>query len=246
MQDATASAVRASRRLEAVGASLQAVVVAAAGSAGSPMGSAGSPMGSSRFADPEDWSSPTKASPAEPTSGCKLLIGTNNFGTRITNTAEVLGALAGLGIDEIDTARAYNSGKSEEALGAAFAADPATAAQLTVGSKVTWMKLGYQQVNDDLAASLSALGKDCLDIYYLHAPDHTASLLETLRAVHEAHAAGQFKEFGVSNFRPWQLVQIINLMEQHNWSPLPTVYQGAYNAVQRDAESDLLPLCRRG
>ena len=58
------------------------------------------------------------------------------------------------------------------------------------------MKLGYQQVKKDIAASLEALGKDCLDIYYLHAPDHTASLLETLRAVHEAHSEGKFKEFG--------------------------------------------------
>lgn len=33
-------------------------------------------------------------------------------------------------------------------------------------------------------------------------------------------------------------------MNERNWTPLPTVFQGAYNAVQRDAESDLLPLCR--
>ena len=60
----------------------------------------------------------------------------------------------------------------------------------------------------------------------------------------EAFRAGKFREFGVSNFRAWQLHDIFAIMKENNWSPLPTVYQGAYNAVQRDAESDLLPLCR--
>ena len=58
------------------------------------------------------------------------------------------------------------------------------------------------------------------------------------------HAAGKFKEFGVSNFRPWQLMQIFHVMKERGWSPLPTVYQGAYSAVQRDAEKHRLPICR--
>ena len=135
--------------------------------------------GNSRFADPEDWSSPTHPSPAEPSSGCKLVCGTNNFGTRITNVVVALRRLTELGVTEIDTARAYNAGLSEEALGVALPSVSA-AGELPLASKVTWMKLGYDQVKADLAASLKALGRPRLDIYYLHAPDHTASLLETL------------------------------------------------------------------
>ncbi len=197
----------------------------------------------SRFADPDDWSSPTHPSPAEPSSGCQLVCGTNNFGTRITDVVVALQRIIELGITEIDTARAYNAGQSEEALGAALPSVLA-AGQLPLGSKVTWMKLGYDQVKADLAASLKALGRPRLDIYYLHAPDHNASLLETLRAVHESHQEGLFTELGISNFRGWQLMQIFQIMKEKSWGPLPTVYQGAYNAVQRDAESDILPLCR--
>ena len=197
----------------------------------------------SRFANPEDWALPTHPSPAEPSSGCKLVCGTNNFGTRITDVAAVLQRLTELGISEIDTARAYNAGKSEDVLGAALPSVPA-AGKLPLASKVTWMKLGYEQVKADLAASLKSLGRSRLDIYYLHAPDHTASLTETLRAVHECHQDGLFTELGISNFRGWQLLQIIQIMKEKGWGPLPTVYQGAYNAVQRDAEKDILPLCR--
>ena len=39
-------------------------------------------------------------------------------------------------------------------------------------------------------------------------------------------------------------MQIFHVMRERGWSPLPTVYQGAYSAVQRDAEKDLLPICR--
>ena len=229
----------ARRRLGVLSAALTPVspVTSGAGASGAGAG------GASRFADPEDWGSPTHPSPAEPSSGCDLVCGTNNFGTRITDVTAALQRLAELGISEIDTARAYNAGASEAALGAALPSAPAAAA-LPLGSKVTWMKLGYDQVKTDLAASLKALGRPQLDIYYLHAPDHTASLLETLRAVHECHQAGLFRELGISNFRGWQLHQIIQTMTERGWGPLPTVYQGAYNAVQRDAESDILPLRR--
>ena len=101
--------------------------------------------------------------------GAVQQVGTNNFGTRITNVGEVLDTCDKLGIHELDTARAYNSGASEDALGAALATSP-VAGNFTVGTKVTWMKCGYDQVVNDLAASLDSLGKPAVDIYYLHAP----------------------------------------------------------------------------
>eukprot|EP01051_Picozoa_sp_SAG22_P016715 SAG22_NODE_2417_length_2597_cov_3.155324_1_plen_245_part_00 len=215
----------AQRRLAALSAAV--APDSAAGASASDVDSAAVtatavPLG--RFADPEDWSSPTHASHPEPTSGCELVCGTNNFGTRITDVAAALEALAALGIGEIDTARAYNGGQSEDALGLALSQTEASA-DFIVGSKVTWMKLGYERVQADLAASLAALKKQKLDVYYLHAPDQAASLVGTLRAVHEAHQAGLFSEFGVSNFRPWQLVQIFHIMKGNSWGPLPTVYQ---------------------
>ena len=58
-----------------------------------------------------------------------------------------------------------------------------------------------------LEESLTALGADGVDLWYLHAPDRTVSLEETARAVHELFEEGRgkkFKRWGVSNFMAWE------------------------------------------
>ena len=179
--------------------------------------------------------------------GCKLIVGTNNFtvsgdsGTRggsvIDDVAGALRELAGMGVSEIDCARAYSGGKSEEALGVAGYDG------FVLGSKTMWAALGYDRVMADMQATLAALQTERLDIYYLHSPDTKSSLTPTLRAVHELHQAGKFVELGVSNFNSWQVMQIREIMNSNGWGPLPTVYEGAYNVVQRDAEQELIPMC---
>ena len=39
-------------------------------------------------------------------------------------------------------------------------------------------------------------------------------------------------------------MQIREVMTANGWAPLPTVYEGAYSVVQRDAERELIPMCR--
>jgi aflatoxin B1 aldehyde reductase len=94
-----------------------------------------------------------------------------------------------------------------------------------------------------MGKSLAGLRRDAVDIYYVHSPDGSATLTETLQAVNELHAEGKFRELGISNFPAWQLMQIIQISKERGWVP-PTVFQGAYSAVQRHAELELLPLCR--
>jgi aflatoxin B1 aldehyde reductase len=179
--------------------------------------------------------------------GCKLIIGTNNFtvsgdsGTRggsvIDDVDGALAELAAIGVTEIDCARAYSGGKSEEALGVAGYGG------FVLASKTMWASLGYDQVMANMEATLAALQTEQLDIYYLHSPDPSESLTSTLRAVHELHQAGKFVELGVSNFTSWQVMQIREIMISNSWGPLPTVYEGAYSVVQRDVERELIPMC---
>ena len=68
-------------------------------------------------------------------------------------------------------------------------------------------------------------------------------LLPTLQTVVEMYKEGLFTELGVSNFTAWQVMQIRDVMREMG-GPAPSVYQGAYNCVQRDVERDLIPLCR--
>ncbi|KAI4252429.1 MAG: hypothetical protein LQ352_004302, partial [Teloschistes flavicans] len=82
-----------------------------------------------------------------------------------------------------------------------------------------------------------------IDLYYLHGPDPTTPIEDTLAGIREVYAAGKFRRFGISNYRPQDVQRIHSIQSAHR-SVLPTVYQGCYNAVARHAETDLFPLLR--
>jgi len=95
-----------------------------------------------------------------------------------------------------------------------------------------------------MAASNAALGATTpVDIYYLHNPDPTTPIVETLKAVDELHKAGKFAELGLSNYAAWEVANIYRLCKENGYV-LPTVYQGMYNCITRDVERELLPCLR--
>jgi aflatoxin B1 aldehyde reductase len=71
--------------------------------------------------------------------------------------------------------------------------------------------------------SMEELGAECVDIFYLHAPDHSVPFEETLGAVNELHKAGKFVNLGLSNFAAWEVAEVYK----------PTIYQAMYNAISR-------------
>ena len=82
-------------------------------------------------------------------------------------------------------------------------------------------------VIQQLEKSLESLQVSSIDLFYLHLPDHETPIEETLSAVQELHASmefmkylisythtyiyiseGKFKEFGLSNYKAWEVVCI--------------------------------------
>jgi diketogulonate reductase-like aldo/keto reductase len=175
----------------------------------------------------------------------RSLAGCNQFGTRLADVDGALELMAELGIDELDTARGYGGGESEAALGVALEKIKAArgADALPFIATKAQPPLGYDASVAKLDESLSALRMPSVDLWYLHSPDADASLEDTLRAVGEAHAAGKVKEWGVSNFTAWQVVQVVAYCKEHGIAQ-PTVYQGSYHVLQRQAEDELLPALR--
>ncbi|CAG8492590.1 9048_t:CDS:2 [Paraglomus occultum] len=92
--------------------------------------------------------------------------------------------------------------------------------------------------------SLKALKVNKVDIFYLHAPDHTTPIESTLGAVQELYQAGHFTELGLSNYASWQVVDIYHICKNKGYV-LPTVYQGMYNAITRGVEAELFPCLRK-
>jgi aryl-alcohol dehydrogenase-like predicted oxidoreductase len=83
-----------------------------------------------------------------------------------------------------------------------------------------------------------------VDIFYLHRPDPLTSICETLSAVNEVYKLGAFRRFGLSGFPASNVEAIYNHCAEKGY-PLPTVYQGSYNPLNRYKETVLLPTLRR-
>jgi len=84
-------------------------------------------------------------------------------------------------------------------------------------------------VIDQLEKSLESLQVSSVDLFYLHLPDHETPIEETLSAVQELHASmrkvkliscpyllvcvleGKFKEFGLSNYKSWEVVGLLDI-----------------------------------
>jgi aflatoxin B1 aldehyde reductase len=168
----------------------------------------------------------------------RIILGLMTFGpdeskgARITSLSEYNGCLdyfQSQGYNEIDTARMYVGGQQE-----AFTKE--------AGWKERGLKLAtkcYPQApgmhsRDQLKGfcnkSLSELGTDCVDIFYLHAPDRSVPFEETLGACNELHKEGKFVELGLSNYAAWEVAEIVAICRKNGWVQ-PTVYQAMYNAI---------------
>ena len=133
------------------------------------------------------------------------------------------------GYNEIDTARIYVQGKQEH-----FTAEAGWKSRgLQVATKSWPWTPGYhtpENVRNDLETSLSELGTDQVDIFYLHAADRATPITETLETVNTLYQEGKFKRFGISNYSGYEVAEIVMLCHSRGWIK-PTIYQGLYNAV---------------
>ncbi|KAI1890505.1 hypothetical protein AGOR_G00154390 [Albula goreensis] len=142
------------------------------------------------------------------------------------------------GHNELDTAFMYTDGKAETIIGGMGL--PKSVRIATKANPWEGKTLKPESVRSQLDTSLQRLQTQCVDIFYLHAPDHNNPITETLRACNELHKEGKYKELGLSNYASWEVAEIYCICKHNNWV-LPTVYQGMYNATTRQVETELLP-----
>ena len=88
-----------------------------------------------------------------------------------------------------------------------------------------------------LDASLSRLGVDAIDLWYLHYPDPATPIEETVGAMAAAIRAGKVRHLGLSNVTAEQV------RRAHAVHPIAAV-QYEYSLWRREAETALLPTLR--
>lgn len=176
-----------------------------------------------------------------------VILGTMTFGpeVKVKECRVMVDRFFEAGHRELDTAYVYNEGESEMILGSLLAesTDDSLCLATKVHPRITG-KLDAEAVYMQFNESLNRLGRDTIDILYFHFPDANTPIEGALEACANLHEQGKFKELGLSNYPAWMVVDIWHLCEKHGW-PRPSVYQGLYNGVGRNVESELFPALRK-
>ncbi|KAF2440452.1 Aldo/keto reductase [Karstenula rhodostoma CBS 690.94] len=195
-----------------------------------------------------------------PTTNLDVVFGAMTFGkegeegvrtSNLSDCTAILDTFQKHGHSEIDTSRFYGGGSTEEYLAALKWQERGLVMDTKFFPNVHGMlgrpvtHLDARSIRDGLSDSLKVLGGvEKVDLWYLHAPDRSVPLEETLKTVDELYKQGKFNRWGVSNYMSWEVAAICEICDREGYKR-PEVYQGVYNALYRTIENELLPCLRK-
>ncbi|TAM93621.1 MAG: aldo/keto reductase [Jatrophihabitans sp.] len=190
------------------------------------------------------------------TSGLKvseLGLGTMTWGveTDPDDAAAQLVAFRDAGGTLLDTAASYGFGETERLVGSLLA-DVVPRCELTVATKagITRLPDGRRIVDcsrgallRQLDASLTALGTDHVDLWYVHYVDDTVPFEETMAALDAAVSSGKVRYAGVSNYCGWRLGRAAAWQRAVPGRAPLVANQVRYSLLERGIEREVAPAC---
>jgi aryl-alcohol dehydrogenase-like predicted oxidoreductase len=145
-----------------------------------------------------------------------------------------------MGLNFFDTADVYGNGHNEILLGNAvrgFRTDSVLATKFGFLPNEAGLNAHPDHVKRACDASLSRLGTDYIDLYYLHRIDPEVPLTETVGAMADLVNAGKVRYLGLSE------VSAESLKKAQAVHPI-TALQSEYSIWVRDIESEIMTACR--
>lgn len=155
-----------------------------------------------------------------------------------------------LGITTFDTADVYAAGRAEEILGKAIADLPREQLVIcTKGHGRMWdgpngRGQSRKHLMTAIEHSLKRLNLDYVDLYQVHSWDDQATLEEALIALDDIVRQGKALYIGCSNWSGAQLTEAMALRDRLGLLSRIDSIQPHYNMLDRDFETDGLPVCR--
>lgn len=155
-----------------------------------------------------------------------------------------------LGINFFDTADMYSLGLSEEVTGKLLK-EFSTREEVVLATKVYFPigkgpnggGLSRKHIMEAIDHSLRRLGTDYVDLYQIHRWDNDTPIEETMEALHDVVKAGKALYIGASSMYAWQFAKAQYTADLHGWTRFSAM-QNHMNAVYREEEREMLPLCR--
>ena len=160
-----------------------------------------------------------------------ICLGGGSFGTGLdeTQTFEILDAFTAAGGNFVDTANVYGK----------WAEDKINHSEKTIGK---WIKsrnaydkiiiatkgahynldtpnlprLSKQDIQKDIEESLTALGLDCIDFYWLHRDDERRDIEEIIDTMESFVAEGKIRYYGASNYRLNRMKEAVAYSQKNN------------------------------
>jgi aryl-alcohol dehydrogenase-like predicted oxidoreductase len=175
-----------------------------------------------------------------------LGVGTNRWdasGPDQARLRDTLAAAIDAGMGFFDTAEVYSVGRSELALGDAARADGRPVLLASKFAPYPY-RVTAAQFASALDKTLERLGRDSLDLYYLHFPYSPLGVGAWMRAMASAVQARKIRAVGVSNCNVAQMRKAAGVLARYG-VPL-AANQVQYSLLHRKPETDgVLDACRQ-
>jgi len=174
--------------------------------------------------------------------GCMVLPGFYFPGSEEQAIATLRRA-ADIGMNFLDTADAYGNGKNEELVARAIKGRRDDFLIATKFGNVWQPNLDFaidgrpEYVAQACEASLKRLGIEVIDLYYQHRVDPNVPIEDTVGAMKRLVEQGKVRYLGLSEAAP------ATIRRAHKVHPISAL-QTEYSLWSRDAETEILPLCR--
>jgi aryl-alcohol dehydrogenase-like predicted oxidoreductase len=186
-----------------------------------------------------------------------ITLGTLWFGSKVdeATSIEIVHRALDAGVNCVDTADIYGKdrwdtptrGPAEEIVGKALKGRRqsvvlATKVAALTGPGANDKGLSRKHITEGLHESLRRLQTDYVDIYYLHEPDYTTPLEESLETLDDLVRQGKVLYIGLSNYYAWQVCKALWHADKRNLATVACI-QMVYNLMARDSELEMTHLC---
>jgi len=169
-------------------------------------------------------------------------LGCMSLGTELKPAVELIHEALDLGVNLLDTADLYDSGRNEEIVGQAI---KGRRDQVILATKVGNRRIPGKEswswdpskayIKQAVHESLKRLQTDYIDLYQLHGGTLDDPIAETIEAFEELKKEGLIRYYGISSIRP-------NVIREYVEKSSIVSVMNQYSVVDRRAEEEVLPL----